>query len=457
MDAAKRVLLDACGVMQAASGMAAEVQPFVTLAALSGSGPCRIFGSEAKASAPMAALANGAMAHAMDFEDSFDQVPGHPNASLVPALIALAQAEGPVDGRRFLTALVAGCEVSCRLALALRQDMEEGGWYPPPIVAGLGAAVGAAKLLGLDAAGMQDALSLALCQVTMPGEIKYSQGTVIRAVREAFPAQAAVQSALLAREGLRGFEQPLEGRSGFYALFANGQFDSAVLTADFAAPFNIQQLTFKAWPSCRGTHPFIEMALDLRHKHAIVPGDIAGITVHVDAVQRMLVEPAARKSAPQTAIDAKFSIPFCAASALATGRVDLDSFSADRLADQQVLALARRVVAMEAVSPNWQRGSGGSLELRLRDGRVLTNETNDALGCPARPLDEPHLLAKFTDCLSRSAQPLMPEAARALAGRILSLEQCSDVGALLVGITSMPQSTIRDVSKIVADQVSSRK
>ncbi|MFM5931741.1 MAG: MmgE/PrpD family protein, partial [Novosphingobium sp.] len=292
--AASHVLLDATGVMLGASGLA-EVQPFVALGQASGSGRSAMLGTGIGASACGAALANGAMAHALDYEDAFDRKPGHPNASLVPALIALAQAEAPVSGKRLLAATAIGCELSCRLALALRQDMEVGGWYPPPIYAGLGAAVGAAWLLGLDAEPLQDALSLALCQVTMPGEIKHSRRTVIRAVRESFPAQAAVNSALLARAGVSGFEQPLEGRDGFYALYAGGKFDPADLLDGLGESWWIQQLTFKPWPSCRGTHPFIEMALDLRQRRAIAPGDVAEVTVGHDAVQQMLIEPLARK------------------------------------------------------------------------------------------------------------------------------------------------------------------
>jgi 2-methylcitrate dehydratase PrpD len=96
--------------------------------------------------------------------------------------------------------MAAGGDLACRMGLALDRRMEEGGWYPPPILAGFGAAAGAAMLLGLGPAQIRDCLSLDLCQVTMSGEIKYSTGTVIRAVREAFPAQAAVQSALLAEK-----------------------------------------------------------------------------------------------------------------------------------------------------------------------------------------------------------------------------------------------------------------
>jgi len=427
---AKRVLLDASGVMLAASGMAEEPRAFIAAAKAGGAGPCAILGTAERVSAPMAALANGAMAHTLDYEDAFDRVPGHPNASLVPALIALVQMEGAVDGPRFLTALATGCDFACRMAVALRRPMEAGNWYPPPMLGGFGAVAGAANLLGLSAEQTRDALSLMLCQTVMPGEIKYSQGTVIRAVREAFPAQAAVMSALLAREGVAGFEQPLEGRAGFYALFAGGEFDSSDLTDGLGQRFWIEQLTFKPWPSCRGTHPFIELALNLLASHGFDPQRITAIDVAVDDVQQMLVEPAERKAAPQVAIDAKFSIPFVIAIALARGRVSLDDFDRTALADPQLLALTAKVSATVAPETGWKRGCGGRMIIRMDDGRQFEAVTGDALGSPERPLDDGQLVAKFIDCAARAAQPLSADAAAHFAQQILSLEDCADVGAL---------------------------
>lgn len=426
--AAAQVLLDASGVILGASGLAEEVAPFIALAAANGTGRSVLLGTGLTSSAPMAAFAGGAMAHALDYEDAFDLAPGHPNASLVPALIALAQAEGPVDGQRFLTALAVGCELSCRMGLALRRPMEAGGWYPPPILAAFGAAAGAAHLLGLDARQLRDALSLTLCQAVMPGEIKYSAGTVIRAVREAFPAQAAVTSVLLARSGVAGFEAPLEGKAGFYAVYAGGQFAPEALLAGPDAGFWIEQLTFKPWPSCRGTHAAIELALDLRAAHGLDPRDIAAICIDIDEVQQMLCEPLARKQAPETVIDAKFSIPWCAALALQDGRVDLDSFAPERLSDPALRALAGMIEPRLVTTDAWLRGGGGALELRLRDGRCLRAELGNARGCPTRPLGEAELVAKFVDCARRAQVP--PADPAALAERILRLEQCEDVGAL---------------------------
>lgn len=425
--AASHVLLDATGVMLGASAMT-EVQPFISLARATGAGPSRVLGTELRTAPAQAALANGAMAHALDYEDAFDLKPGHPNASLVPALIALAQSEGGVSGRRLLAALAIGCEVSCRIALALRQDMEVGGWYPPPMCAGLGATIGTGWMLGLNAEQLQDALSLALCQITMPGEIKHSQRTVVRAVREGFPAQAAVTSVLLAREGVAGFEQPLEGRHGFYALYAGGKFDAADLVGGWGEGWWIERLTFKPWPSCRGTHPFIEMALDLRARHAIDASQIASIDIANDDVQQMLVEPLARKAAPQTLIDAKFSVPFCVGLAFAKGRVDLDSFTGDTLHDADVLDVSAKVAAHLAEGQEWQRGSGGALRVRMSDGREFDADVDNARGCPARPLSEADLVAKFIDCADRAKVP--PADASALASDILAIADSSDAGSV---------------------------
>lgn len=430
--AAKLVLLDATGAMLAASGLSGEARPFLDLAAGAGGGPSTILGTDMAASAAMAAFANGALAHALDFEDAFDAAPGHPNASLVPALIALSQDGAPVDGPRFLAALAAGGDLSCRIALALRREMEAGGWYPPPIIAGLGAAIGSAKLLGLDARGIRDALSIALCQSTMPGQIGKSAGTVLRGVREAFPAQAAVLSARLAQAGVAGFEQPLEGPGGFYDLYAEGQFDAADLLDGLGDRFWIEELTFKPWPSCRGTHPFIELALDFLETSAVPLDSIEDIRVGVDSVQDMLVSPLDQKRRPRTVSGAKFSIPLTVGLALSRGRVGIGDFDDAALNDAQALALAARVTAWSRPPGEGPRGSGGALSIVANGREVYSNQLRDTLGSPGKPLSSHEVRAKFIANAGYAARPYSASAAAALADAILSLESCADVGALFI-------------------------
>ena len=403
--AAARALLDGLGVMLGASG-SGEAAPFVSLAAASARDDgATVLGQDFRAQPAAAALANGAMAHVLDYEDAFDAAPCHPNASLLPAALAVAETEGPVSGAELITAIAVGCDLVCRLAQSLTRPMEQGGWYPPPILGAFGAAAAAAKLRRLDARGLLDAWSLMLAQNSCPGEIKYSPDSVMRAVREAFPAQAAVNAAALAAAGVRGFDAPFEGEAGFYRLFAGGDYDEAALLDGLGETFLVEQLTFKAWPCCRGTHGYIEAIERLRSRVPLDWRGIESVTLAGSVVQRMLAEPLGSKRRPSTATDAKFSLPFTVATALVVGEVGLDSFTPARLTDPEIAAVADLVSWEEA--PGWGRGrpAGGIVRIRMGDGQCLEEEIEAALGDPGRPLDDARLHAKFLDCAARAPRP----------------------------------------------------
>jgi len=430
--AAKRALLDAIGVMLGASGLCPETTPFVDIAReYSERGPCSILGHGATTSPAMAAFANGAMAQALDFEDAFDLAPSHPNACAIPAAIAMAQAVGPISGQDLIVATAIGCDLVCRLGLSLRQTMEQSGWYPPPILGAIGATAVTARLARLDAGQTRDALSLALMQAVCPGEIMHSTRTVLRSVREAFPARDAVTSALLAHKGVAGLERPLEGTAGFFRMFVDGHYDADVITERLGTYWWGEELSFKPWPACRGTHPYIEMGLTLRDQAGFDWRAIDAIAVDAGEVQQMLVTPLARKIAPETMIDAKFSIPFCLALALVHGRVDIGAFTPAMLADEDVLALARRISINER--PDWgrEKATWGALVMRLADGRQLKSTIEQPLGHPTRPLSDQQLIDKFVDCAGHAAIPLGNDDARSIGAMLLSIEDIVDVRTVL--------------------------
>lgn len=429
--ATRRALLDGAGVMLAASGLSADAAPFVALArADGGERAATILGHGIRVPAQAAAFANGALAHALDFEDAFDDAPTHPNASLIPAALAVAEAYGPVTGEEFLTAMAIGCDLVCRLGLSLRRTMEEGGWYPPPILGAFGAAAAAARLMKLDARQVNDAFSLLLCQVSCPGEIKYSADTVIRAVREAFPARAAVTAAQLAAAGIRGFDHPFEGKGGFFRLYVDGDYAPEEILDGLGRSFWIERLSFKPWPSCRGTHGYIETILDMVRTHRLRWQDVSSIHLEGGEVQEMLFHPEPQKKRPATGIDAKFSLPFTVALALVRGHVALDDFTTESLADANLLAVAQRVSYRRR--PDWgrDRAASAAVTLALADGATLTAELETPLGHPDRPLSDGQLRGKFRDCARRAARPLEGEAAERVADELLALESVADIGAL---------------------------
>ena len=307
----KMSLLDALGVTLAAGGLCEECRAFVEIAMeCGGKKESTILGFQAQVPAHMAAFANGAMAHALDFEDSHDLALVHPNAATVPAALAMAESIGKVNGKDFIVCLAVGCDIVCRLGLAFDENPGEYGWYIPPILGSFGATAAAGKLLNLDEAGILDAFSLTLCQSTCSAELRYSPRSDIRSVRDAFAAKTGVLAARLAQKGVKGFDHPLEGKAGLFSLYSNGKYDGMRLIEGLGTRFEGANISFKPWPTCRGTHTYIEAALHILREHALNLNDIADIRVIVSSFNRMLCEPEHVRKAPQTVIDARFSIPF---------------------------------------------------------------------------------------------------------------------------------------------------
>lgn len=423
VSATKRALLDGVGVMLAASGLSADVEPFIAQArAMGGPREAAVLGTREWVSAAAAALANGSMAHALDYEDAFDRAALHPNASLIPAALAIAQARGDVTGEELVAAIAIGCDLVCRLGLSLRQPLEVGGWYPPPILGAFGAIAAAARLMRLEPGQVLDAWSIGLCQTACPGEIQHSRTSVIRAIREAFPAQGAVLAVQLAARGIKGFEAPLEGRAGFFRLFCGGQFDAGPLLEELGRVYWIEQLSFKPWPCCRGTHAYIEAAQRLREDHALSWREVTRVRLAGGSIQQMLADPPQRKRAPATSIEAKFSLPFVVASALVQPEVTLASFSAEALRDADVLSLAARVEFERLADWGLERAAAGRVSVELADRRSYSVQVDQARGHPDRPLTDEQLCAKFIECACNARVPWSDQQARRACEQLLQLE-----------------------------------
>jgi 2-methylcitrate dehydratase PrpD len=275
--------------------------------------------------------------------------------------------------------------------------------------------------------------------LTLPyAQFKRDPHSALRAVRDAFAAQAGLTAALLAQRGVRGFEAAIEGEHGLYALYARGAYDPARLLDGLGRRFLGERVSFKPWPSCRGTHPYIEAALSLRAQHAIDPAAIERVDAYGAELNTMLALPLAQKRKPQTAIDAKFSLPFCIALALTRGAVGLDDFAPDSLADEGVLALAARVHFTPETGSGMRDATSGRLALHMRGGPTHELRVERPLGHPDHPLATERLIAKFVDCAGRAPRPLHPEAAHAAARSLLAVEQALSARQALAPVCAPP-------------------
>jgi 2-methylcitrate dehydratase PrpD len=424
----RRAVIDAIGVMTAASGLGEGCDAFAALAKESGEGgPCTVLGFDFRTSPIMAAFANGAMAHALDFEDTHDATLVHPHAAVVPAALAAAEFAGGVSGREFLDAVAIGADLSCRLALGLTESVEKRGFYFIPMLSAYGAAAAAARVLRLSESEIVQSLALASIQAVFSDALVTYPASHLRAVRDGFSARAGVTAAMLARRGLQAFDRPIEGPGGLYANFARGKYDVERLLGGLGQVYEGAKVSFKPWPSCRGTHAFVEAALALTREDALDAAEIRRIDVTVSPFFAVLCEPPEQKRRPRTAIDAKFSIPFTVAVALGQGDVTLRDFTPERLSDPKLHGLADKVHF--TVEPAWtlEQSTRGVLSLSLADGRSVTREVLDPLGHPNNPMDERAMRRKVEDCLAAARHPMNASGMRQLIERLEGIEQIADM------------------------------
>jgi 2-methylcitrate dehydratase PrpD len=417
---AKVSILDQLGVMLAGSGRGEGVKPFVDLARASGGAGATVIGNGFATSPVLAAFANGAMAHALDFEDTHDATLIHPYASVLPAALAIAEEQG-ASGEHLLAAVVAGSDLSCRLAMAFEGAVERpNGFFMLPMLGAFGATAAAAKLMQLTVAETIQAFALVMGQVTASMAVNTYGPSHFRAVRDGFNAKAAVTSAFLARGGLQAFDRPFEGPGGYYDLFAGGIYAPSRVVEGLGRRFAGAEVSFKPWPCCRGSHAFVEAALILAEDAPLE--QIVGIEVEVSPFFAALCEPPELRKRPQSAIAAKFSIPYTVAVALVRRDVQLDDFEPQALFDPQILRVAD-LVSHRVWAGGPANATRGGLALRLADGRRIEQIVEHPSGHPDNPMRWDEVRRKFLSCGRLAAVPYSPARLDVLIDDIEHLEQ----------------------------------
>ncbi len=373
----KLSVLDACGITMGAGTLGdgcAEMVALCETMAAGGRPEASVIGFGRKLPMMAAAMANGAMAHSLDFGDTQMEGGVHSNASSFPAALALAETRGKVSGKDFLTALVLGSETAVRVALGVTEELVRFGFYPPTIYSSYGAVAAAGRLLGLSAAQLENAFAFNLCQTTCSAEIVNSSDTVVRSVREAFAVRNALTAVLMAEKNLAGFPAALEGKAGLYASFARGKCAPEKVTDRLGEKWYSGELYFKLWPSCAGTHPDIRLLKDIMEKNSLTAADIEEVCVTVSLRNGMLVQPEEVRKAPKTAIIAKFSVPYACSVMAVKGRVSLSDFLPGALEDPAVLAFCRKFTCRVEEAWGPEAALNTEMTVKTADGRSFTGK-----------------------------------------------------------------------------------
>lgn len=433
----KRSILDTLGVTLAGGTIGAGCKDLVDLVKDGGGkAESSILGFGGKVPAWMAAFANGAMSHALDYDDIDDAAAVHPGVATVPPGFAIAERLTQVSGKDFLTAICLGADVLLRLAYAGKKGQGSFKWLPGQLYGSFSATAVCGKLLRLDADRLVDAFGIALMQVSGSYEPILGTGSVIRGLWPAFTSKTGVLSALMAEKGISGSKSSLEGKAALYQSYLGGEYDRHFLVGDLGQRFLITDSGFKPWPCSGLAKPYIEATLHLIHGHDIKSDDIDEIVVTVADMANLLCDPLPIRQNPQTPMDAKWSIPFIVAAAARKGKVTIADFTPRGISDPDVLRLAKRVrpvfdAALAPAGRGWTGIPPGIVEIRTIKGKSYSKRIDVALGYGPNPMSRQQHIDKFRDCVSYSAKPLRAADIDQVIHMVDHLEDLTDVGEII--------------------------
>src|SRR4030042_984165 len=335
-----------------------------------------------------AALLNGTLAHTLDFDDTNFRGSLHLGASVIPATVSMCEYRGG-SGRDFLTAMVAGYEVACRVGEALGLTAYDRGFHPTAIAGVCGATVAGARVLGFNPSKIENAMGLNISQAA--GSMQYlDNGAWNKRLHPGLAAHNAILSLFFSEAGFRGASHPLEGQYGLLRGYSDSP-SPEKLVAGLGKEWVTLETGLKPYPSCRLTHGAVDAMIELHGVFGESLDEVEEVKITLSPKAYDIVgESSPRKISPEDSVDAQFSVYFQAAAALAEGIISWASYS--RLKDPKILKIARRIKVEKDTSFNIRTSK---VILKTKEGDWQEKKVELPKGEPENPLTWEEVVEKF--------------------------------------------------------------
>lgn len=404
---AKRCLIDGLGVILAGSTVrgSAIVREYVKT--VSSKAEASVVGPERlMAPVALAALANGASGHAMDFDDtqlstSPDRTYGlltHPTVPALAASLALGERMNS-SGADFLEAFLTGFEVECKIAEAIDPNHYTRGFHTSGTIGAFGAAASAAKLLKLNSDAVANAMGITS---SLGAGIRVNFGSMTKPLHVGKAAENGVFAAELASRGFTAGADALDGQWGFFQVLGGGAEPDKIVQS-LGRPFTIVSpgVSVKPYPCGSLGHPSMDALLKVVVEHDLKPEQIKGIRLRAGS---NILGPLRYRTA-KTELEAKFCPPFMLASIVIRRGAGIREFTDEFVSSEPVQRMMQRV---ETVLDPEIEAKGfdkirSIIEVHLTDGRSYVQPSDDRYrGGPDRPFTREELHQKFTECAELS-------------------------------------------------------
>jgi len=374
-----------------------------------------VLGYNTKKTVTQAALINGAASHALDFDDSHAVFRGHPSASILATVLAFAEMDNK-SGKELLAAYLVGLQAGFVVAESGGSEIYARGMHNTSAIGVIASAAAAAHLLDLDEEQTLNALAIA---TTQSFGFKRSFGTMCKPLHAGVAAEAAVMSALLARDGFKGAADIFEGPNGLFEAWGGSVSEKAL--ASMGQEWGVKDISVKYYASCHWTHGAIVAALQIAERDGVTPADISAIEFTVSD----LAFKTAGVIHPKTGLEGKFSIPYVAANAMVTGKVGIQGYTDDAVKNEEIASLIdkTKILTDETFeSPFFTKAT-----IETADGNRYSAEIDVIEKLPGLEEKREAVKKKFSDLV---VPILGQEKTRMVEETVLALETVEDVSDL---------------------------
>lgn len=355
-----------------------------------GTAESSVINSNKKLPAMSASYMNAVYAHGADMDDGHRKAMGHVAAHIMPSVFALAETLN-VSGREVITAIAAGYEIYIRVAAAAQPGLVHRGFHSTGTAGAVACAAACAKLLRLNEEGIYNAMAVSVTQASGLMIIAES-GQMIKPINPAKAAQTGILSALLVKNGVEGGVMPLDSKKGWFHAMTDSV-DYSMITNDLGRKLQISTSYFKPYPSCRHTHCGIEAAVNLNGRFNY--RDITEVNLYI---YKNAIQIAGQIVVPKTPDDSKFSIHYSLACAIVNGGYTLDDLDTSKNPEAVDLTSKIHLIEDETMENRDKGIRGAKLEIKLSDGRILTNTVLIPKGDPENAFTLEDMKTKMDGC-----------------------------------------------------------
>lgn len=350
-----------------------------------------LIGTSFKSTCLNAALVNGVAGHSVELDDIHEKSIVHPAAPVIPAALAIGE-RNEITGKELMSAVVLGYEIEIRIGMAVNPSHYR-FWHATGTCGSFGAAATVGKILGLSKKQMTNAFGIVGTQAA--GLIE-TFGTMSKPLNAGKAAMNGMLAAFLAQKDFTGPEDILEGGKG-YCKATSEKINFNKMTNNLGKTFEIMNCIFKRYASCGHTHGAIDATLKIVKKHAIKPGKIDRVFVETYPIAAEIVG----GNFPKTVAEAKFSLPYCIATALVYGGASLSEFAEEKIADPIIKEFLEKIEVR--ASSKYAKILLGSAKVTIHteDGKKYTHTVNTPKGYPENPLTKTELREKFETLAAR--------------------------------------------------------